>query len=123
MKYFKFYFVTSIIVGILQIIDGVILASSSDIGVINIAVALLEMLWVIFSIIAIIKVNKSKYVPITYVAYNLLGWCYGAYLSFHALNTEQSIMPLWFAVFGLCFGCYFATVSYLALKQHGVINA
>lgn len=123
MKYFKFYFVTSIIVGILQIIDGVILVSSSDIGVINIVVSLFEMLWVIFSIIAIIKVKKSKYVPLTYIAYNLLGWCYGAYLSFNSQNTEQLILPLWFAIFGLCFGCYFATASYLALKQHDATSA
>ena len=123
MTYFKFYFFVSTIIGILQIVDGVILISSSDIGAISLVLSLLEMLWVLYSVVAILKVRISKYVPITYVAYNVAGWAYGGYLAMNSPDPELFTVPLWFAVFGLCFGIYFSASSFLSLKQYGSKNA
>jgi len=122
MSYFKFYFYFSAIIGALQVIDGIVLVSSSNIGAINLIFSLLEMLWVLFSVVAIFKVQIMKYVPISYVAYNVLGWVYGVYLAANSESPETLSVPTWFAIFGLCFGVYFIISSILAIK-HGAKNA
>ena len=119
MSYFKFYYYLSVLIGVLQVIDGIVLASSSNIGAINLVFSLLEMLWVLFSVVAIFKVKVMKYVPVSYVVYNVAGWVYGGYLAATSENPETMSIPTWFAIFGLCFGLYFLTASILAIKHGG----
>jgi hypothetical protein len=123
MSYFKFYFYISTVIGALQVIDGIILVSSSDIETISLVFSLLEMLWVLFSVIAIFKVKKPKYIPISFVAYNLGGWLYGGYMVANAPTPELLTVPLWFSIFGLCFGIYFSISSFLAIKNGEFKNA
>lgn len=120
MNFLKFYLFTSIIVGLLQVVDGLILVSNSNIGTFNTVFALFEMLWVPVSFIAIFKLSVSKYLPITYLVYNILGWLYGSLLLNNSLGPKLDSIPLWFAVFGICFGIYFAMFSFVSLKQYGV---
>ena len=86
MLYHKLYFLVSIVIGVFQIIDGVLLVSLSDIGSFSLVFSISGMLWVIFSIVAIFKVKYSRHVPITYTAYNVFGWAYGVYL---AMNSQM----------------------------------
>lgn len=122
MTYFKFYFFVSAVVGVLQIIDGIVLVSSSNVGSISLIFSLFEMLWVAFSVVATFKVKVMKYVPISYVVYNFSGWVYGAYLAANSSSPEMISVPMWFAIFGLCFGAYFLISSILAIKL-GAKNA
>ena len=122
MKFIRFYFLNSISIGILQIVDGALLTSSSGLGIFSAIFSLLEILWIPVSIIAIYKVTFSKYIPISYTVYNILGWMYGSYLYQQTSNPELFTIPLWVALFGLCFGVYFTVCSIITVKRQDLKN-
>jgi hypothetical protein len=123
MTYFRFYFLVSIFVVFLQIIDGVALVSSSNIGAISLLISALSSLWVIFSVIAFFKVVSPKFIPATYTAYYMLSWAYGFYLASNMKNIEEFVTPIEFEIFYLCFGIYFTIASYVALNSYRDKNA
>jgi hypothetical protein len=114
MKHIRYYLIASVAVGLFQIIDGLTLSFLGK-GILNNAFALIEFIWVLVSIWAVIKFIKVKLlfiVPLTYVIYNVFGWCYGAFLVIKTKNLNEVNVPLWFAIFGACFGVYFALMNY-----------
>ena len=123
MTYFKFYFLGSIFVGFLQIIDGTSLVTSLNIGAISLLISALSILWVIFSVIAIFKVDSLKFIPATYAAYNMLAWAYGVYIASNSENIEEYVVPIGFYIFYLCFSVFFLIASYMALNRYRAKNA
>lgn len=113
---FKPYFIASILIGFLQIIDGLVLALNGKPESFSLLFSSLEFVWVPISIVAVFQVSRFRYLPVSYVVYNVLGWIYGYYLVKTSDGGPFSI-PSWFAVFGLCFGVYFSTASFLVLRS------
>lgn len=120
MKFIRFYVVASLVLGVLQIADGIVLVSYGTIAISNIF-SLLEAIWVVVSMIALWFFIKSKFpifIPTTYILYNVAGWGYGAYLFSQLQNSDQIIdVPLWFKIAGICFGIYFACVNFILYKR------
>ena len=113
---YKPYFIASILIGFLQVVDGLMLAFKGTPESFSLLFSLLEFVWVPISILAIFQVSRSRYLPVSYVVYNVLGWIYGYYLVATSDGGPFSI-PSWFAVFGFCFGVYFSTASFLVLRS------
>ena len=118
MKAIKFYVVGSMCIGIFQIIDGILLCLN-QMNACSLLFSLAEMIWVPWSVWAIIAFSKNsfpKLTPILYVLYNVSGWIFGVYLVSLASQTGEPIqIPFAYKIFGTCFGVYFFTANRLLL--------
>jgi len=49
--------------------------------------------------------------PVSFLAYNVLGWSYGIYLVSTIENIEAFSPPQWLSTIGIIFGIYFCVFS------------
>ena len=113
MKFVKFYILVSLVVGIMQFIEGGLLFLNG-ISPITIITTLIEFLWVLVTIVALFKFSKHnvpKFMPASFIIYNVLGWSYGAYLASTIENIKEFSPPQWVFITGVLFGIYFAAFS------------
>ncbi len=127
MKFAKFYIVGSIVIGFLQVLDGLTLMLGGKLTSFSTVVSVLEFLWVPLSIWAAIvfsKISLPKFPAISYILYNIAGWSLSLYLFMPEIKsgTEPKI-PLEYALAGACFGAYFLTVNFLHFKNMATKNA
>jgi hypothetical protein len=119
------YVICSIAVGLLQVVDNVLLARAK--GRMTTAGAFLttiEFAWVIVSAISLISLNSvPRFLPLSFLAFNIIGWLYGVSL-LRSTKTwdgevipKDFVIPLWSYVFGGAFGVYFAISSFLVYQS------
>jgi len=121
----EFYLKLSIFVGMLIIVDSILLLRSDRIcgnNKLQSATSTFEFIWVIVSIIALIKLEFSQWiilVPIYYVSFNAIGWCYGYYISSKLPGVlegkEKLVVPFWWVLFGMVLAVIYSIGSALAL--------
>ncbi len=124
MQFIQFYVYASVIIGLLQIVDGIVLLKCDNRKLI-ILFSIIESLWIAPSIIAISALWKSgfaSYVPSSYIIYMSAGYTYGMYLvcAIRSAGAPVSVTntPHWAKLAGCVFGAYFAIVN-LSLLNSG----
>jgi hypothetical protein len=121
----ELYFLVSIFIGIIVIIDGVVLYKARGVcgaNKIQSITTTIEFLWAIASITALLKLELSQLqilIPSLYVVHNILGWVFGFYLCSKSPEikngTEALVVPYWYIIFGLTVGMVFSISSICAL--------
>ena len=114
------YLAIGIFVGLLVILDGYILLESKNDGrdnkLIN-ATTTIEFIWAIISVGAmfVLKFSALQIMsPLLFVSHNIFGWVYGFYI---VANTPKekidlvTIVPGWYAVFGLSVGIVYTVLN------------
>ncbi len=120
MSFIRFYILSSIALGIVEILDGVILITRGMTHF-NVYISRIEAIWVIVSFLAIWVFKKEKlpiFIPITFILYNILGWAYGAYFvytmvysSYEPPSPPSPEFPLWVKLINCFFGIFFFVVN------------
>ena len=117
----EFWYLTiGIFVGLLVILDGYLLLESKNDGrdnkLIN-ATTTIEFIWAIISVGAmfVLKFSALQIMsPLLFVSHNIFGWVYGFYI---VANTPKekidlvTIVPGWYAVFGLSVGIVYTVLN------------
>ena len=114
------YLAIGIFVGLLVILDGYLLLESKNDGrdnkLIN-ATTTIEFIWAIISVGAMFVLEFSALQimsPLLFVSHNIFGWVYGFYI---VANTPKekidlvTIVPGWYAVFGLSVGIVYTVLN------------
>jgi len=113
MNTIKHYITMAIVLGALQVIDGVLHLTSTAQDI-RISFSLLEAIWVAVSMAAIILFKKhsiSILIPTAYIAYNLAALTYAGYLMTTLPLSESFVMPKAFAFIAIAFGLFYCTSS------------
>ncbi len=109
----RIYAIGSCVIGLLQATEGILaLLVTRKMEVWNYAFASVEVLWVPVAAIAIcLFFNQKRHLisPISYVAYNVIGWTISLTLSFldPQSRNQEYFLPLPFVIAGLLFGFYY----------------
>ncbi|MHB9095960.1 MAG: hypothetical protein ACYC21_14940 [Eubacteriales bacterium] len=115
MRIAGFYFICSITIGILQIIDGILLVlNKGSFNTFNLTVASIEFLWVPVCIAMIFlckRIKVSLLSPVSYIIYNALGWGIGVFLAPQNQDASITVIPIWAAVIGAGFGVYYVIIN------------
>jgi hypothetical protein len=121
MDYSTAYVIGSIAVGLLQVVDNVLLARSKRrVTTAGAFLTTVEFAWVIVSAISLISLNNvPRFLPLSFIAFSVIGWIYGVYL-LRSIKIEDGeiilkdfVIAPWYCVFGGAFGVYFAIFSFL----------
>lgn len=118
MRYVRFYFAGSVMIGLLLTIDSMILLLSAA-GLINLLFSYLEYLWLPLSIVAVVFLVKEGLpilVPVSYLVYTVLTWMHAFYMVSQHPDPANIRLPLWVAGLCVAFGIYFTVVSWMATR-------
>lgn len=124
MKYIKLYIVSSMILGITQIIDGVILILNKGyLDLFNLVILGIENIWILLTIAALIMFVKNKISvisPVSYMFYYAVAMAYAftVPMTDNSLSPEIYSIPIWLCAFEIVFGVIFSIINYKHLRYH-----
>jgi len=111
----KFYVLGSIVIGIMQTVDGaLLLLNRGQIIWINLLVAFFEFFWMPLCVIMVYVFGRAKISmlsPLSFVIYNLAGWIIGALTFIPNDSPGPVIIPGWAGAAGTIFGIYYFVVN------------
>lgn len=113
------YLTGAIVIGFMQIIDG-LLALSGYRSSLATAFSLLEMLWLLVSLIYVLAFQKQlikPLIPMMYIGYYIFSWLYGSYLLSQKSTGELLTLPAWFMALATGFGLSYCVLAYLFYKK------
>lgn len=122
----KAYIIGSCIIGLLQLVEAVVaFILAGKVVAFNYIFTVIEFLWVPVAIIAICTFVSEKkqfylYSPISYVAYNVMGWAVAltlAILDPRHPDNQRELIPMEFIVGGAIFGTYFLIANAIIWKK------
>lgn len=113
MRFVKFYTAMAIVVGCLEVVDGVKLSLTTFTAA-NETIALVEMIWILVSIYAVIVFwdrDLSIMLPAAYLLYHgtVIGW--GVANGYHQQKVRFDEIPSWVAISGAVFGLFYAAAG------------
>ena len=113
MKVAKLYIILAIVIGVLQVIDGLILILSGGVPVtFNYIEAMFELIWLPLSVTAIFvfrRVRLNPLSPYSYVVYNLVGWIISIWVA--PPGIADTTIPIGYAIAGTLFGIYYIIIN------------
>ncbi len=107
----------SIVIGLLQVIDGVFQLNGiqSDF---SIAFSILELLWFLI-ILIVLYINRAdkwmslfKISALSFIFYYVTGVLYGSYLLVQMQNNESFLLPTSYILFTAIFGLYYVVLNF-----------
>lgn len=109
MNAIRLYALWSMVIGALQVIDGILLILQAS-PLFSSIFSLVELAWVLVSIWALLSCGKAglpRWAPVAYIAYNVSGWLLGIILIITNSRHASAGVPSWYALFGAFFGAWF----------------
>lgn len=113
MKFARIFFQIALIIGLLEIVDGVLLiVDKGNVNWFNVMVSVFELYWIPVCGLAVVIFRKHKISmisPVSYLLYQTIGWTAASLLSNQ--ENETTILPLWIGIVGAAFGLYYLVVN------------
>lgn len=110
------YAVGSVVIGVVQIIDALLLlAVSGNFNEASWIPTVIEFLWVFVSFVVLFRKTSRfiKGLAAIFVTYNVVGWIVG---SVKMDEVVAGVFPLWMVYASLIFGILFAALSVFVLR-------
>jgi len=110
----KIYHSGAIVIGCLQVIDGILAWQAVQINIAT-AFSLLELIWFFVSILyftAFWQRQLSTQVPSCYLIYYFSSWLYGSYLLVNTPDTMSLTLPTGYIIIAIMFGIFYSILGY-----------
>ncbi len=121
MMFAKFYAIGSCAIGVVQIIEAVLaLVVSRKMEAWNYIFASLEVLWIPVAAISVcfLAANKKHLIsPISFVAYEVIGFTLSITLNVVDLQPNKEELPFPFIIAALLFGIYYLIANIKLYKE------
>ncbi len=113
MNLIKFYFRTAVIIGLLEVIDGILLVvNNGKIIWFNLLVSVIELYWIPVALLMVFIARRNRLIiisPLSYVLYHVLGIFITNLLPMPEGATNT--VPFWLGVVGTIFGSYYLSLN------------
>ena len=117
---YKQYVYAGIVIGFLQILDGISFAFNWNSNL-NTAYSWLELMWFLFSIIVLVMLSRDRLpiqAPLIYVSYILLNVAMATLVFEPAESAPGYTIPGWFTLITICCGLAFIYSLAILFQRH-----
>ncbi len=100
--------------GLFEVIDG-LAALGGYRGSLATAFSLLELVWFLFTLVALLAFQKQSFsllTPLLYTGYFTLSWFYGSFLIASSPENQVMQLPAWFMWVATLFGASYCTTAF-----------